>query len=146
MDPDTDGGICNTFFFKKYLVNNKIVYKCNLFKNKIFLWWVLQILYTSLVLIIERIWDIFWWSWLKVNTLLVSLLKHLFFSLHYFDMLPDFVIFFFCTLINSVLHLKTILRKWMFGLSHAFVFLLMWNKQSGFLFNEKRGDNGVVCI
>lgn len=33
------------------------------------------------------------------------------FSLHYFDMLPDFVIFFFCTLINGELHLKTMLRK-----------------------------------
>lgn len=68
------------------------------------------------------------------------------FSLHYFDMLPDFVIFFFCTLINSELHLKTMLKKWVFSLSHAFVFLLMRNKQSGFIFNERRGDNGLVYI
>lgn len=33
------------------------------------------------------------------------------FSLHYFVMLPNFVIFFFCTLINGELHLKTMLKK-----------------------------------
>lgn len=33
------------------------------------------------------------------------------FLLHYFGMLPDFVIFFFCTLINGELHWKTMLKK-----------------------------------
>lgn len=38
------------------------------------------------------------------------LIEKYIFSLHYFDTLPDFVIFFFCTLVNGELHLKTLLR------------------------------------
>lgn len=39
------------------------------------------------------------------------LIERCIFSLHYFDILPDFVIFFFCTLMNGELHLKTMLKK-----------------------------------
>lgn len=82
-----------------------------------------------------------------MNTLLVSLLKHMFSYSIILTCCQILLSLFLYTEfdVNGELHWKSTLKKLMFDLSRSFVFLLTWNKHD-FLFNKRRRNNCLIYI